>query len=564
MKSFFKAVIPWIHWLAIPLIAAIMTLWPTVSSGTRILQTDPGDTLLNAYFLEHAFSHLTSSNIFRPDLFWSPDYFWPVHNVKTWSDHLLGPSLVYGIARTLFAPLQAYTAWLIITLTLNYVSLRWACRLIAPDATPTWLSVAALLTAFSPAVTQQLGHPQLLSLYLIGPILVLCDILITKPVENFSIEKWLLLAALLLCNGFFNIYTFVYGCFGALTCISIHLARRIRLKSFAIKAGSHWKAAGFFAAVATSINFYIYIHYLKALKFFGSRDMDEIIRNLPEPLSWFTDSSQLLLGGPFHTQTLPTEWLDGVEQDLFPGWGLLICLAAAIITLPNIKSQRDRSAQLIWLLAIGLMVACTLYLKGLSAWPLISKLLPGSSSLRASSRIGQMIILFGAAPTALASCHWKLRWINAKDSLLSAGLVALSMISIWRVDYYHFSLSQWKARQVEIIDALKGAECDAFWLQQGDLHPTVNNIQAIFAQKSSQIPTLNGYSGHRPIGQNWELDNQSFQKIEQWLSRSRKARKHPWKTFKSEIKICVLNFNPSTSSYTREIRSVKITTRPKV
>lgn len=64
-----------VHWMIVPLIATSMVLWPTYSSGLETLQNDPGDTLLNAYLLEHAYQHLTSINIFNSDQFWSPTFF---------------------------------------------------------------------------------------------------------------------------------------------------------------------------------------------------------------------------------------------------------------------------------------------------------------------------------------------------------------------------------------------------------------------------------------------------------------------------------------------------------
>ena len=79
------------HWLLVPLIAILIILWPTLSSGLTQLQTDPGDTLLNHYFLEHAYQHVKEGQLMNPDHFWSPDYFWPVKDTLAWSDHLTPP-----------------------------------------------------------------------------------------------------------------------------------------------------------------------------------------------------------------------------------------------------------------------------------------------------------------------------------------------------------------------------------------------------------------------------------------------------------------------------------------
>ena len=94
----------------IPCIAVAMALWPSLSSGLERLQIDPGDTLLNLYFLEHAYQHFTSERIFNPDHYWSPDFFWPIRDTIAWSDHLLGQSVIYGVFRSLLSPFQSYVA----------------------------------------------------------------------------------------------------------------------------------------------------------------------------------------------------------------------------------------------------------------------------------------------------------------------------------------------------------------------------------------------------------------------------------------------------------------------
>ena len=120
------------NWIFVPCIAIVMSLWPTLSTGLEKLQTDPGDTVLNLYFLEHAFRHFTSLNILQPAYFWSPEFFWPVKNTLAWSDHLLGQTIIYGIFRPILEPFQGYVAWSSLTLWLNYISIRFANQKIYP------------------------------------------------------------------------------------------------------------------------------------------------------------------------------------------------------------------------------------------------------------------------------------------------------------------------------------------------------------------------------------------------------------------------------------------------
>ena len=64
-----------LHWLNVPAIETSLFLWQAHSSDHGILQTNPGDTLLNAYFLEHAFQHFTMYQYIYPSQFWSPSFF---------------------------------------------------------------------------------------------------------------------------------------------------------------------------------------------------------------------------------------------------------------------------------------------------------------------------------------------------------------------------------------------------------------------------------------------------------------------------------------------------------
>ena len=203
---------------------------------------------------------------------------------------------------------------------------------ISPQTQQVWLSLIALVTTFSPTILQQLGHPQLLILFLTGPILLLANRLIREPVEDFSVSDWLVLGSWLVANGFFNIYVFVYACFGSFICVLIHLFRRISSRSLLIFKGPHiWKNFSVFS-VLTLLNFAIYIPYLETLKIFGRRPNDEILFNLPKPASWLFSSNQLLLPGPIQPETVKQSWIYGAEQELFPGWAFLILLSGSLIT----------------------------------------------------------------------------------------------------------------------------------------------------------------------------------------------------------------------------------------
>jgi hypothetical protein len=386
----------------------------------------------------------------------------------------------------------------------------------------------------------------------------MCDQLINKPVRDFRIDHWLLLSTILLCNGFFNIYVFVYGCFGALAAIAIHMLRRIHSRLLSVESGKHLKASLLAMLLVSAINGYIYYHYMGALTTFGARDPNEIIRNLPKPFSWLTDSGQLLVPGPFQINTIGTGWgVHGAEQELFPGWGLLILLCLSVISCTRLGDKAVRDHLRAWLVTIGIMLVMTICIKDLSLWPVVSKLLPGATSLRASSRVAAIIIFFSAAPISIAASSWRINVNRHTSMLLSTSILLASFATIWRTSFYQFSLLEWIDYNSRIVKTLESTDCDLFWLNHGDMHPTVSNIHAMHAQFKTGIPTLNGYSGHRPLGQDWQLEEQSFRKYLEWFAKENQNGGTP-KAHTKSAKACILSRDKSLKEFRAKIREIKI------
>ena len=532
-----------IHWMLIPLAAVTLTLWPTVFSGLDRLQVDAGDTLLNLYFLEHAFQHLTTSNALNPELFWSPDFFWPIRDTLAWSDHLLGQSMIYGSWRSIMNPAESYLAWLATTLTLNYVAIRQACQRISPRSQATWISLAALLTSFSPTIIQQLGHPQLLSLFLFGPILWLCHRLINEQPHQFTLSDWLLLGTWLLANGFFNIYVFVYACFGTLVSTLVHLVKRAKQNSWGIAQGTRPLSSFIGFTTCVALNLIIYIPYLQTLKVFGKRPSEEILINLPKISSWFYGTSQWLLPPPITSGQQAANLITGVEQELFPGWCFCILLAAAIITAFRGSWPEQRSLRS-WLLVIALMLIFSISVGGISIWPLISKLIPGASSLRASSRVGMGIVLFSAPAISLAASHWTLH--KARTLETASALFALTggLASISSQFPPSFSLSQWQREKQAVSQAVAGSDCDLFWYEWKDQPPWRAHVLAMHVQLQTGVPTANGYSGHFPRD-NWPFQRRQGDQALNWIKTSNPEQFHTLKSSSTSDSWCIVSSIPN-------------------
>ena len=91
MNTLLRRVAPPLLLLAFGLTAAF---YPTLFSGFRRMQNDPGDTRHLNYILEHDYLWLTRAPLDR-DL-WSPPIFYPVANAAAYTELLLGALPFYA------------------------------------------------------------------------------------------------------------------------------------------------------------------------------------------------------------------------------------------------------------------------------------------------------------------------------------------------------------------------------------------------------------------------------------------------------------------------------------
>ncbi len=535
-----------VHWLAIPSIAIMMTLWPSISSNIDRLQTDPGDPLLNIYFFEHVFHHFTKNNITNYHDFWSPDFFWPLKGTYAWSDHLIGPSVIYGLWRLFFNEFQSYIGWLSTTLFLNYVSIRWCLFRIAPQSDKTWITLSALICCFNPIITSQLGHPQILSLFIFGPILYSCDKLITDDQNGVTTSDIIGTLGWLLLNGVFNIYIFVFGCFIFIVCSGIYFYKGVKSKSLKLNQGRKLRPKLFSFLLLMVINIILYIPYLSTIKIFGKRGIGMIINNLPKISSWFYSSNLNLLPAPIQPESLGSQLIFGAEQELFPGWGFLILLVGAAITgLKGINGRSDSNVK-IWLITVSLSFLITLNIFGISLWRIFTHIIPGANAVGASSRVSLILILLCGPLFAHSSKYWG----SIKIFTSRVILISLGFISIWRINQYNFDLINWKSELKLLISTIESNKCKSFWLEPISSNPTYRHIQAMHAQLKTGIPTLNGYSGHSPKG-GYPFTNSAGTTAYSWSIAVNSLQDHQTKNVDTVTNNCIINLNQKPSSVKR-------------
>src|SRR4029453_4226401 len=149
-----------------PLIGAVglvLAFSPTLLSGMRQMQENPGDTRLHNWIVEHSWRWLRGTPLHES--LWDPPFFFPAKGTGAYTESMLGAAPPYWILRLAgVAPDTAFQWWMLITLgrhfAVLYVFLREALgqsRLAA--------SVGAFLFAFGSARVVQIGHQHLLPQY---------------------------------------------------------------------------------------------------------------------------------------------------------------------------------------------------------------------------------------------------------------------------------------------------------------------------------------------------------------------------------------------------------------
>ena len=121
---------PLVFWLS----GILLAFHPTFASGFRLVQGGLGDSRLVNFTLEHSYRWLM--NMPLAESLWSPPIFFPVENVATYTDLMVGVAPFYWLWRWFGSePHTAFQLWMLSCWTLNFASsyllLRYGLRISA-------------------------------------------------------------------------------------------------------------------------------------------------------------------------------------------------------------------------------------------------------------------------------------------------------------------------------------------------------------------------------------------------------------------------------------------------
>ena len=224
--------------------------------------------------------------------------------------------------------------------------------------------------------------------------------------------------------------------------------------------------------------------------------------------------------------------------------------AAALTFLRQRQPKTDGLGT--WLAVIGMILVGSVSMGGLSLWPLLSKALPGASSLRASSRVAIAVVLFSSPAIAIAARRWIAPWPSVLRGLASALALTGGLTNVVRLQAPAFSLSNWERETASYQNALTSANCDLFWLEWNPKRHWVAQVQAMHLQLRTGIPTANGYSGHFPQP-DWPFKRPDGRAAFSWSQIHNAADYHKLKAKSLPENLCILSRSPGSTPKVEEL-----------
>jgi hypothetical protein len=477
--------------IALLIATCSLGLWqifePTWTSRFALLQPDPGDVSLNHYFLEHSYRWAFDSSY--PCSFWSPNFFYPTPKVLTYSETLIGVAPLYWGLRFCFPEILSLQLFLMLVLTLNFISAaivaRWFRLNIFFTATIAYLFAFGILRYSH--LTQIHLLPEFFSPFAIWHAWGF----LRKP----SLRRWNILLALVTVQIFASLHLgwfvgFTLVIFGLWT---VALQPRVIKRLFLFFKQNWLRSAipvlisglllGLYAA-----NFYSENH--------DRRSIDDVFYFMPMPKGWATSPA----GNYWNEWT--NQFLADVESEkrLFQSGMLYVVLLVGIWYCCRERFPQRRFAMLS--IATGLTVSflITNWSYEFHPWRIIHLLVPGADAFRAIGRIAFLVYLLCGLGSFLALQDlFKKRIVNPwlRNGLMaSISLVAVAESTCIKPISFDPQVDIYRPSD-QFAEELKGADA-AYILYDHKRAHYQHHITAMWAGLKANVPIMNGYSGTWP------------------------------------------------------------------
>ena len=486
----------------------VTVFYPTLFSGFQRMQTDPGDTLLNHYFLEHFFRWVSDRDYIGR--LWSPPMMYPYHEALAFSDNLFAAGPYYWVFRV-FAPADiAFQLWMVAMFVLDFAGFCWLGRRLG--AGPIVSAAAAFVFAFGMPRAAQLGHQQLLPQFYTPLALGWYWELLRKPTVR-ALGLALLFTYLQVMAGIYLGWFFLFSL--AFFLPMLLLLSDAPRKKFWVLMRSDVRAWAVVACWGGAMLVSL-MPYLRAQEVVGARNFDEVDTMLPRLSSWFLPHP----GSIYASWLNPESGLPMVHEHwMFTGFGMWVMIAAGVWALA--RGNVDKLVRpLVWAAGLTFVAIVAVSLRfpgGCSQWATVYETVPGAGAIRAVSRIWLIAYPYALMFGLVGFQSFVNRRVasTVKQTAVVTSLLVFSVGEQVLFDLPHFDKRPF-LEDVADIEPLLSEGCDFGYVT----HPSRSfQLRAMWAGLRANVPVVNGNSGNYP--RNYPYPAESVEQVLDWLVSTR-------------------------------------------
>lgn len=468
------------------LVGILAVFHPTFQSCFRLVQGGLGDSRLVNFTLEHSYRWLMGMQL-AEDL-WSPPIFFPVQNVATYTDLMLGVAPFYWVWRWLGSdPHTAFQLWMLSCWTLNFVSCYLLFRL-GFRISAVGSAVGAHLFAFGNPQYSSLAHPQLGLLFWLVVSLAGLIMMIREPTTPSPARGWIAGVAFwggLVAQLYSAVYSLAFFVLGLGAATAVALAAGSLRKPFLRAVRKNLVPFLVVTVIAVALATPITARYQATATIIGMHKQQQV--HLPNPIGWFLPGQGNRIYGKWQREMAFNVYRGKAQTSGFGAVTLVACLAGLWL------GRRRQEVQLIVAGFIGLVFLTVTFPGGWSPWWVVREIVPGTAALRAVARVGLMALFPASLGLAIVVSRFaeKRRWFFAAALILGTGIEQPQNRPKFDKDV--------AVARVEKIASAVPADAKTFLLViKGPSWEKYLQDDAAWAALSAGVPTVNGRYGHFP------------------------------------------------------------------
>lgn len=494
---------------------------PTLLSRFAQMQTDPGDTRLNNYFLEHSFQLLTNSNYIGK--LWSPAFFYPYKQVLAFSDNLFGAAPIYWVFRAFFSPDVSFQIWMIVVSILCFASFAVLMRHLRVNNALS--ALGAFLFAFSLPRLSQIGHQQLLPQFF-TPLAFLVGWEFVKSPTRKRLASLLLFTYLQVLAGIYLGWFWLFSLFIFFGIVYL-LDLQARTRFIAYCRDNYKSSIAIFLAWISLMGLTLF-PYIEIQRVIGGRSYSAVDALLPRIASWFSVPHGSLWS-PLLSSISKDLPMAG-EHSLFAGLTIIILTGLSLFTLLRFQKLLTKERNLLvktCLLIFLIFFILSLRLpSGLSLWRIVYEVVPGATAIRAVARVWTVAYFY--LLVAVIVCFDSLLHILVIRKKLSFAIISLICFFGVAEQIVLSPPSYEKAPYLQDTTEMRSLiqkDCNFAYVSLNPQVPFyVTQLSAMWAGLGANIPVINGYSGNTPPNYGDLFQSMTAAQVVHWLGEGSRGQ----------------------------------------